>query len=91
MGSSVLSESNRVIEKCKGLIPSIAYEPDLLNYLPFCFRVLEEIDANAPVAILPQVMMEYSFSAGEQDYGLCECAWTPMVVPRRLPCRADGW
>ena len=33
------------------LIPSIAYEQQVLEYLPFCFRLLEEFGCNVPVDV----------------------------------------
>jgi hypothetical protein len=37
--------------KGKTLIPSVAYERYVLNYLPDCFRALQQIGANVPVAV----------------------------------------
>jgi hypothetical protein len=37
--------------KGKMLIPSIAYEQVVFQYLPTCFQVLKEIGASAPVVI----------------------------------------
>jgi hypothetical protein len=32
-------------------IPSIAYEEEVLNYLPSCFRTLKELGVNVPIAV----------------------------------------
>jgi hypothetical protein len=45
-GSVLASEYNG-----KTLIPSVAYERYVFNYLPDCFRALQQIGANVPVAV----------------------------------------
>jgi hypothetical protein len=35
----------------KHVIPSIAYEKHVVEYLPFCFRLLQEIGANVPIVV----------------------------------------
>jgi hypothetical protein len=51
------------------LIPSIAYEQDLLNYLPHCFRVLQEIGANAPVVVALTLLKTRGLGMGIDSFG----------------------
>ncbi len=72
---------NGVIEAVNGLhlaheyqgklvIPSIAYEQQVFQYLPSCFKVLEEIGANVPIVVALTLTKTRGLRMGVDSYGL---------------------
>jgi hypothetical protein len=51
------------------VIPSIAYEKQILEYLPTCFRVLAEIGANVPIIVAITLLKTRGLIMGVQSSG----------------------
>lgn len=62
--------------KGKPVIPSIAYEQYVYNYLPHCFQVLQQIGANVPVLVALSLIgtrgLEMGVDYFEQSYPIKE-------------------
>jgi hypothetical protein len=52
------------------LIPSTAYEQRVFEYLPFCFRLLEEVGCNVPLVVALTLTNTRGLRMGVDDFEL---------------------
>jgi hypothetical protein len=51
------------------VIPSVAYEESVVKYLPYCFRVLEEIGSGPTVVVALTLVKTRGLVMGVDNYG----------------------
>lgn len=70
--------------KGKLVIPSIAYEQYVFNYLPHCFEVLQQIGANVPVVVALSLIGTRGLEMGIDNFGF-EVSYPIQVDTLTLP------